>query len=106
MIMDGVRGGQAFAGRLAISQFGCGTDCSTGYVIDLGTGQVFDLPVGGEDEPDLNLQYVKDSALMRANWIGPAETGGGCVYEDFLWAGRAFSSLGRHVDSRPCPSGN
>ncbi len=105
MILNGVHNGVAYAGRLGVSIFGCGTDCSMGYVIDLGTGEVFDLPVGGEGQPDLDFQFVKDSALLRTDWkstVGDASSA--CMYEDFLWTGHGFSSLGRHSDIRPCPS--
>jgi hypothetical protein len=104
-VLDGVSEGPVFAGRLAVALFGCGTDCSMGYVIDVSTGRVFPLPVGGENQPDLSLLYVKDSALMRANWnSAPADTTTNhCVYQDFVWTGAAFRPLPSRDDSRPCP---
>jgi len=48
MISDGAKKGPVFAGSVAITQFGCGTDCSMGYAVDLKNGRIVPLPVGGE----------------------------------------------------------
>ena len=47
---------------------------------------------------------------VRESWrrpcaksTGNARAASGCVDEDFLWTGRAFTSLGRRRDDHPCP---
>ena len=34
-----------FGGKYIISEWGCGTECQAGVIIDLETGQIFELPV-------------------------------------------------------------
>jgi hypothetical protein len=104
MILMGVRHGPAFAGHMAVSVFGCGVPCLFGYVTDVRTGRVISMPVGGEYEAPLSLEYVTDSALLRAHWqTVPSDFSSACVYENFVWTGQRFASLGRHSDGQPCP---
>src|SRR6266550_3976791 len=54
-ILDGIREGVNFAGHYAIIAFGCGTDCSYGFFVDVKAGRIFDLPLGGEKNYGLSL---------------------------------------------------
>lgn len=67
-ITDGMSGGPSFAGEYSVIQFGCGTGCSFAYVGNNRTGQVFNVPVGGEDNMYLSLKYQLDSRLLVAQW--------------------------------------
>lgn len=67
-ITDGMSGGPSFAGEYSVIQIGCGTGCSFAYVGNNRTGQVFDVPVGGEDNMYLSLRYQLDSRLLVAQW--------------------------------------
>jgi len=103
-ISEALADGPNFAGRLSLVTFGCGTECVSGFVTDVSTGQVYDLPVGGEDEIQLSLQYVADSSLLRTRWYHQDEqTNRTCVQEDFFWTGSAFQSLGQQHDPTACP---
>jgi hypothetical protein len=59
-----------FAGHYQLAEWGCGTDCATGAIIDALTGQVWFLPsVDGygmdSDVPDFqHLQFRADSSLL------------------------------------------
>jgi hypothetical protein len=67
-ITDGMTGGPSFAGEYSVIQIGCGTGCSFAYVGNNRTGQVFNVPVGGEDNMYLSLKYQLDSRLLVAQW--------------------------------------
>lgn len=68
-IRDGIGEGVNFAGHYAIIAFGCGTDCSYGFFVDVKSGRIFDLPLGGEKNYGLSMDYRPNSKLMRARWI-------------------------------------
>jgi hypothetical protein len=103
-ILEGIKDGPAFAGNLAISLFGCGTDCAMGYVMNLRTGDVYDLPVGGEVNSDLDLSYHVESRLMKASWKGEDPNNPACAGYAYLeWTGAGFKTLERSALSPNCP---
>jgi Protein of unknown function (DUF2939) len=114
MIRQGVDQGVQFGGHYAVVLFGCGTDCGTGYIEDVTTGKVFDLPVGGDANPDMNLDYKPNSFLLKAYWrsdlayVGDQRANSDpdptCDFEDFLWDGSQFRGLGEHKEAGLCPS--
>ncbi|TAZ43704.1 hypothetical protein [Rhizobium ruizarguesonis] len=67
-ITNGMTDGPTFAGEYSVIQIGCGTSCSFVYVADNRTGEVFDAPVGGEDNLSLDLKYDVGSRLMISQW--------------------------------------
>ncbi|MGR9268153.1 hypothetical protein ACU8OQ_12375 [Rhizobium leguminosarum] len=67
-ITDGMSGSPSFAGEYSVIQIGCGTGCSFAYVGNNRTGQVSNVPVGGEDNMYLSLKYQLDSRLLIAQW--------------------------------------
>ena len=102
-ILDGIREGVNFAGHYAIIAFGCGTSCSFGFLVDVKSGRIFDLPLGGEENYGLSLAYRPNSRLMRARWIdalGDIDRGDDnwsdhpmCVRQEFVLNGNAFKLL-------------
>ncbi|MDR6513410.1 hypothetical protein J2792_004304 [Novosphingobium capsulatum] len=107
MISDGAMRGPVFAGSVAIAQFGCGTDCSTGYAIDLKNGRIVPLPVGGETNSDLDLEYHVESKLLKAAWKGAAKefsnTPPDCRgFAYFEWTGQAFRQIKASSHSPVC----
>lgn len=73
-IADGMASGPSFAGEFAVIQIGCGQSCSNVFVGNVRTGEVFRLPIGGKDNPNLTLRYELSSRLMIAQW-SQAKTG-------------------------------
>ncbi len=67
-ITNGMTDGPTFAGEYSVIQIGCGTSCSFVYVADNRTGEVFNAPVGGEDNLSLELKYEVGSRLMTSQW--------------------------------------
>jgi hypothetical protein len=82
-IRDGMRDGPNFAGKLALIEIGCGTSCRIVYAGDLSTGRVYDIPLGGEDNPSLTLHHNLGSRAIVAYW-GNADS---CTREVFVWQG-------------------
>jgi hypothetical protein len=104
-ISDSVNGGVNFGGSLAIAEFGCGAECLMGFVTDLQTGTVYDLPAGGEDNPELSLIYKPDSNLLLAQWTGgPDMDHPTCVHAFFQWTGGAFTPLQKREVQGQCPT--
>lgn len=68
-IRGSLRDGVNFAGHYVIVTFGCGTQCVTGYITDIETGQVYDMPLGGESYPELNIAAKPDSSLLVARYV-------------------------------------
>lgn len=92
-ISEAVDEGPVFAGNVALAVMGCGTDCSMGYAIDLDSGNIVDLPVGGERTPDLALDYRRDSRLLKAAWL-PNLQNEHCTAEAYYqWNGTVFTQI-------------
>ena len=66
--------GPTFAGEFAVIQIGCGTSCSNAFLGNVRTGELFQLPIGGENNMNLALKYELSSRLMTAQW-SDADTG-------------------------------
>lgn len=102
-IREGISQGVNFAGHYAIVVFGCGTNCSFGFLVDIKSGRIFDLPLGGEKNYGLLLDYRPNSKLLKARWIdamGDIEHGDDnwndhpmCVHQEFVLNGSAFKLL-------------
>jgi hypothetical protein len=94
-IRDGIRQGVNFAGHYAIVTFGCGTDCSSSFLVDVKSGQIFTFPLGGEGNYNLSLDYHADSALIKASWIAGNDPLDNpiCVHQELVLRGTAFTSL-------------
>jgi hypothetical protein len=102
-ISDALRGGVNFSGTMAIAVFGCGTGCIMGYATDLRSGNVYDLPVGGEDYTQLILTYKPNSSLIQAQWTGADSDHPTCVHAFFQWTGAKFNPLQKREIAGECP---
>jgi len=91
----GFRGPAEFAGSLRVIEIGCGTGCVSIYFGDLGTGQVYETALGGEDHSQLSLQKRADSRLLIATWADDFEATS-CTAEAFVWEGRRLRSISSH----------
>jgi len=106
-IRQSVAAGVGFGGHYALAVIGCGTGCRFGYITDLKTGIVHDLPVGGEDYRTLLYRARPDSRLLQTQWERHDKDGAftGCALQDFVWNGKAFAPLGpRRNTSDECPN--
>ncbi|UFS85071.1 hypothetical protein LPB79_32175 (plasmid) [Rhizobium sp. T136] len=92
-IADGMTDGPKFAGEYSVIQFGCGTGCSVAYLGNNRTGEVFDVPVGGEDNMYLNLKFQLDSRLLVAQWAD--NDPGKCFVDFFSFDDGAWTELMR-----------
>jgi len=103
-ISDGFQGGVNFSGNDTVVEYGCGTGCRDGTLIDRETGRLTALPLGGEANPYLQWTYRRGSNLLLARW----EDGPRCVFEAFVWNGSAFGVLPnwRRVAAGRCPVAN
>ena len=94
-IRASVAAGPAFGGHYALAIIGCGAGCRFGYITDLKTGLVYDLPLGGEEYPAVLYRARSDSRLLQTQWELSGTNGEAplCAFQDFVWTGAAFKSL-------------
>jgi hypothetical protein len=97
-LREGVREGVNFAGHYAIVAFGCGGDCLLGFLVDVRSGKIFDLPLGGEENYSLSLDHRPTSRLLKARWIDTRNDENWfehplCVRQEFLLNGNRFKLL-------------
>jgi hypothetical protein len=103
-LTETAQSGIGFAGHYALSQIGCGSQCSFVNIIDLSNGQIFDFPLGGEENLELELSYRPDSSLLLARYLTYAPDGGepSCHYKSYAWTGRSFDELTSAIAPGPC----
>jgi hypothetical protein len=87
-LREGMKRGANFAGKYAIVEVGCGAGCRFPLLIDISTGNVSELPIGGEDFPMLETKYQTDSRLLVAQWQD--EKTESCMQEQLVWNGASF----------------
>ncbi len=73
-IAEGMSNGPTFSGEFAVIQIDCGAGCSNAFVGNVRTGEVFKLPIGGDENPNLTLKYELSSRMMIAQ-SSEVETG-------------------------------
>ena len=93
-ITEGAQGGVSFAGRWALVQIGCGTDCTFGVAVDLADGSITPLPVSGEGFLDIVLFAEPTSFLLKATWVTGYPPSGRCMIGEYLLEGGSFRELG------------
>lgn len=105
-IDDAVAGGVNFGGHFALVEIGCGSGCRLGFIADLQSGTITDIPVGGEEFPYLTMAYRPGSSLLKASWEQVDENFENkmCVREAFVWNGVQFSSSGQTKEPGECVS--
>jgi len=86
MIRQGIKAGPTFARKYSLIEIGCGAGCRKWLAVDLTTGHVRWLPVGGIGNPDLGLTYYVDSRLIDARWVD----NGRCVRQKFTITAGGF----------------
>lgn len=103
-IRQSVRDGARFGGHYAVAVIGCGAGCRFGYLTDLRTGLVYELPHGGEEYVEISYRVRADSRLLKTQWVRMSKDYDriGCAMEDFLWTGKAFRSLSRRSTADEC----
>ena len=72
-IKKDLEAGTNFAGHYTIAQWGCGTECSTGIVVDNKTGTIYSLPVaefGREFRVKSNLLVVNPPDVVEGIFEG------------------------------------
>jgi len=69
-IREGMKEGVNYAGYYSFIEVGCGTDCRFAFVANNTTGEVFNFPLGGEENMHLTIDYWIDSSLVIATWSG------------------------------------
>lgn len=104
-IRAAVAAGPAFGGHYALAVIGCGASCRFGYITDLQTGIVYDLPHGGEEYFGILYRARADSRLLQMQWpvLNKDYAPVGCALEDSVWTGKAFRSLGVRRTAGDCP---
>ncbi|PKA43196.1 hypothetical protein CWR43_14205 [Rhizobium sullae] len=93
-ITNGMTDGPSFAGEYSVIQIGCGTGCSFAYIGNNRTGEVHELPVGGEGNMYLTLKYQLDSRLLVAQW-GDYDASK-CYIQFFSFDDGAWTDLLKH----------
>jgi len=104
MIRDGIKEGVNFAGHYVFVTFGCGTDCSSSFLVDVKSGKIFDFPLGGEENYGLSLDYRRDSKLIKASWIEGDDPVGNpiCVRKELVLKGATFKPLHQTKSKEKC----
>jgi len=113
-LTDGVKGGVNFAGHYSLVQFGCGTGCNTGYMVDVTNGQVAPLPLGNLANTGIEYASRPDSAMLQTVWRSDMLTDANgnrlnsdptptCVFENLLWQGGKFKVLDQNKTATLCP---
>lgn len=85
--------GPNFGANATVALWGCGTGCVFGAVLDRSTGTVHDLPLGGEEQQQLDIQTQAGSNLLLANWNDVSGSTPICVFEALVWTGTQFASV-------------
>ncbi|WP_292050491.1 MULTISPECIES: hypothetical protein [unclassified Brevundimonas] len=90
-----------FAGNKVVAVFGCGSGCTGGYIVDVESGNVTSLGLGGESQPYMQLNYRPDSQLLIATWEFPSyETESSiCHYQRYVWDGEKLVPSGGALSS-------
>ncbi len=80
--------GPNFATHMTIIEIGCGTGCRVVFAGDVRSGELFDFPLGGDDQQMLDLRYSKESKRVTAFWQDDL-----CHRNIFDWNGRSFQMV-------------
>ena len=91
-IRDGLAEGANFNRYYSFITFGCGTSCVMGFITDTRTGQVFQLPFGGESTPELDIDFKLDSNLIQVIHMG--DTSEQCKVRAWSFDGKDFELEG------------
>lgn len=92
-IINEMRTGPNFAGRMAIIEVGCGAGCRFVFAADVPSGKVYEFPYGGEDYYMMDLKYGVKDRYVEAKWISDDK----CVRDTLAWNGVRFLSTNKKI---------
>ena len=61
-IKEGIEAGVNFAGKYIIIEWGGGTECQTGVIVNASSGEIYEIPISAWGK-----EYQKDSCLLIVN---------------------------------------
>lgn len=67
-ISEAMLQGPNFAQNYTLITIGCGTICRFGFVGNNETGELYSLPYGGEENSQMQLEYERNSNLLRISY--------------------------------------
>jgi hypothetical protein len=105
-LREGVDEGPNFAGRFALVQIGCGTNCRKAYLVNVSSGETVQLLFDGRQSPfNLDLFFRSDSALLNAVWwTEPSRQGPfRCIHETYVLREEGLVVLGHAEAEGECP---
>lgn len=82
-----------FAGSWVVEQIGCGTSCTSTYVIDHRNGAIAVLPIGGEEQQGVILYHRPTSSLMKATWFEGSWFDGPCMIGEWVLEDGTFREI-------------
>jgi hypothetical protein len=100
-----VAGGPNFAGSFVLVTAPCGDGCITALAFNLANGDILTMGSGGPQEPNLQLEFVKDSRYLRTQWAAQTDSTGqvtSCGHEDFIMTDQGFQSQGPMTSAGAC----
>jgi hypothetical protein len=98
-LREGSSQGSNFGGHYALLQWGCGDGCTTFFIVDELTGQVYEpgfhlmAPRTGSDE-NFGFQYKQDSSLLMMEGCR-SNIADSCGKYYMLWTGKRLQTLVR-----------
>ena len=110
MLRETARNGVKFAGRYALSYWGCGSECAQIGIVDLRTGRSYVSPfwvagVGVKTRPDSRLLIVNDPAEVAKHFGDDVATiPDGYQPEYYVWTGQKLLLIeGGKIGREPQP---
>jgi hypothetical protein len=100
-----IAGGANFAGLFVLTTVPCGDGCINVLAFNLANGDILTMPSGGPQEPNLQLEFVRDSRYMRTQWVAQTDSTGrvtSCGHEDFIMTDQGFQSQGPVTSAGAC----
>ena len=82
-----------FDANSVVALWGCGTGCRWGAMVDRSSGEIFELPLGGEDNMYLEFKSEAGSNLLLGTWEDGFGEDAVCVFEAFVWSQRKFTAV-------------
>lgn len=90
-IRNALTGEPAFGGHYAMALFGCGAGCQMGFGADMRSGEVIELPFGGDRTPELAVFVTQTSDFMRIVHLADSYV---CTQRDFVFDDGSFTEIG------------
>jgi hypothetical protein len=102
VISQGFQNSRRFAGHYVLFAVGCGAGCRSVTLGDIASGKIYDFPLGGEENYNLEFQAQPNSRLVRTEWetLGNQTT---CSTADLVLTGSHFSKKDTGTKSGNCP---